>query len=127
MIENSALLIYIWGIYPQIGDAVGNIFFFYMLTMVFSWVYLVVHYMNLKEVIDYYTKYFKTATIVVIALFVVNALTPTRNVLMMMVAADPLLELASDIKDSNTTQRLANIFDDSLTILEQKVKEQKGK
>ena len=124
MIENPVLLIYLWGIYEQVGKVVGAILF---IVPVISAMVVVVFFLGeFNEDEEISKKVYKvlTRTAIVWSVLVgLNTLTPSRNTTVMMVSAPTIIEVTRDIKDSNTTKRLVNILDDSLRILEKKIKE----
>ena len=119
MIENPILLIYLWGIYEQVGNLI-------IVIMALVAIYILVILITLLPENDLdRLKNIKLPAIIFLTLLVLQALTPTRNIAVMMVSAPTILEVAQNIKDSNRTAKLTTILDNSLNFLEKKSKELK--
>lgn len=127
---NAILLIYLWGIYDNIVAVFIVILLFLMVLIVILGVTL----SSLeegrlsereKQLKILHKKWIKRLAIVGGILIVLNVLIPPKNIAVMMYATPTAIEALQSISDSNRTQTIVDILDNSLTYLETKSRELK--
>ena len=116
MEDNAALLIYIYGLYDSLGKLSEAIVAIITLAFFFSWIYPLVEDMKKWQVKNYYVKYFKLPAIVLVSLVLLNTFLPSKNILVLMLSADPVI---TTVKNASETKSIINILDNSLKYLEQ--------
>jgi len=122
MLEDNAIwLVYLWGIYPQVGNLVETLILIggaaILLYTVFRFV--MADDINWKKA----DSIAKPLGSIWLALIFLNSFTPNRNTLIMMLSAKPIIQTAKQIGDSSTTKSLVNILDNSVKYLEKQSEE----
>ena len=127
---DAILLIYLWGIYD-------NIVAVFIVIAVFLMVLIVILGVTLSSLEEgrlserekqrkiLHKKWIKRLAIVGGILIVLNILIPPKNIAVMMYATPTAIEALQSISDSNRTQTIVDILDNSLTYLETKSRELK--
>ena len=116
MEDNAALLIYIYGLYDSLGVLSEAIVVIIGVAFFFSWIYPLVEDMNKQQIKNYYVTYFKLPAIVLVSLVLLNTFLPSKNILILMLSADPIV---TTVKNASETKSIINILDNSLKYLEQ--------
>jgi hypothetical protein len=130
MEDNVIWLIYLYGIYPNINGLiitllviVGFAIFIYFFSIFVMWINDNKNYINYK----FTWKNTKYLYIYLLTVLMFN-LIPSRNTLLLMLSAKPIVKTSKAIIDSNTTKSIESILNNSLKYLETKTKElNKGK
>lgn len=122
----AVLLIYLWGIYDNILSlltGIGIISISAIIVLGVIWILLQEEFMdNTMSIIE---TWLKRITITLIVSLTLSTFIPSKNVIIMMYAAPTAIEVLQDISDSNRTQTVINILNNSLNYLETKSKELK--
>ena len=133
--DNAALFIYLYGLYDNLGTLLELFLATYTSILLLMLIPTVgTHDEFIFDENDYKVRnkvtftdklievYKKPLTIFVIIVTVI-AFIPSRNTVIMMVGAKPIIESAKAVVDSNRTTSLVNILDNSIEYLEVKSKE----
>ena len=122
---NTVLLIYLWGIYDNILsllDIISMVSISAIILLGISWS---IAHESMENSISVIETWLNRATITFVVSLTLSTFIPSKNVVVMMYAAPTAIEALRDISDSNRTQTVINILDNSLNYLETKSKELK--
>ena len=122
---NTVLLIYLWGIYDNILsllDIISMVSISAIILLGISWS---IAHESMENSISVIETWLNRATITFVVSLTLSTFIPSKNVVVMMYAAPTAIEALQDISDSNRTQTVINILDNSLNYLETKSKELK--
>ena len=118
--------IYLWGIYDNILSlltGIGIISISAIIVLGVIWILLQEEFMD--NTMSITETWLKRVTIAFVVAITLSTFIPSKNVVVMMYAAPTAIEALQDITDSNRTQTVINILDNSLNYLETKSKELK--
>jgi len=122
----AVLLIYLWGIYDNILKLLDLIAIVAIIAIiVLGVVWIVAQDESMENTISVIETWLKRVTIAFVVSLTLSTFIPSKNVAVMMYAAPTAIEALQDISDSNRTQTVINILDNSLDYLEAKSKELK--
>jgi hypothetical protein len=123
---NEVLLVYLWGIWDNLSTLV-----LILTLLVVGTVVVLMFNAWISAELDNHEKMADELSFIlarklkwwVVALVLLHTLMPSKNILVLMVAAPTIVKVAHDVADSNRTQAILNILDNSISYLEKKSKE----
>ena len=122
---NTVLLIYLWGIYDNILSLLDIISMVSISAIIILGIGWLIAHESTENAISVIETWLNRVTITFVVSLTLSTFIPSKNVVVMMYAAPTAIEALQDISDSNRTQTVINILDNSLNYLETKSKELK--
>lgn len=122
---NTVLLIYLCGIYDNILSLLDIISMVSISAIIILGTGWLIAHESMENAISVTETWLKRVTITFVVSITLSTFIPSKNVVVMMYAAPTAIEALQDISDSNRTQTVINILDNSLNYLETKSKELK--